>query len=158
MISKEDLKKNNILGYLEDDMLDKLIPLIKVQKFEEMENIYKGEDEAENFFMLKKGKIILEQRITELMTVSVETITPGQSFGWASIIGENVYTIDAMCVEPSEVFVVNRDVILDVLEGDHVLGYKMMKIIVYVLKERMNRTTGQFVRAITAHPEIHTLE
>ncbi len=158
MISKSDLKKNNILGYLDDDKLEKLLPLIELNKYQEMEVIFKEDELSKNFYMLKSGKVLLEQRISDLVTVTVGSVAPNDSFGWSSIIDEGLYSTNAICSEQSEVYVVSGEAIISLLEDDHSMGYQMMKKIMDILKERLNHRTDQFIRAITAHPEINSIE
>ena len=77
MITKDELRKIVILGYLTDSMMEKLIPLVERIHLNEQDYLFRQGDLAEKFFMLNRGKVLLEQRISDKMTVSIESIRPG---------------------------------------------------------------------------------
>ncbi len=158
MISKSDLKNNNILGALYDDMLDKIIPSISLNAYGEMEYVFKENEPADNFYMIKRGRVVLEHSVVHKVAVTVGAVLPGDSFGWSSIINDENYTINAVCTEPSEIYSVNGQEIISILDSDHTMGYQMMKKIMDVIRRRLNHRTEQFIKAITAHPEIVALD
>ncbi|PIE71226.1 MAG: hypothetical protein CSA22_04145 [Deltaproteobacteria bacterium] len=157
MISVDEFKNNHVLGNLSDAMLEKIIPLTDVLAFRSREYVFKHGESADHFYMLKRGKVLIEQRVSPFVTVSVGSLAPGESFGWDAVSGEAVYKLDSICVEASEVYTVNRDAFLALMEKDLELGFRMMRLGVSVLKKRLDHRTDQFVRALHTHPEIHEL-
>ena len=80
MIDIQDLKQFVILEYLSDEMLKKLVPITETLLFDKNEKIFQQGDKADRFFLLKKGKVLLELRITDNITVSMSGVKPGFSF------------------------------------------------------------------------------
>jgi CRP-like cAMP-binding protein len=162
MISKEELRKVVILQYLTDSMLEKLIPIVERAHYNEQQYIFRQGDTAERFFMLNRGKVLLEQRITDKMTVSIESIRPGYSIGWSGMLTGDLepysrYTSDAICTEPSELFIVNGYELNNLLDGDHDIGYLICRRLIRVISRRLRHRTEQFVRIIKQHPDINNL-
>ncbi len=162
MITTEELRKIVILGRLNEPMLEKVAPLIERRHFEEGEAIFREGDTAEHFFMLRSGKVLLEARLTDKMTVSIDSIKPGYSFGWSAMLSQELgpystYTSDAICAETCEVFAANGDQFQDMLEADHDMGYILTKRLNVVVKQRLVHRTEQFIRLIKRHPDIHNL-
>lgn len=162
MINKEELRKMVILGQLSDAMLEKLLPLVERKHYEEREYIFREGDTAERFYMLKRGKILLEQRLSDKMTVSIDSIKPGYSFGWSAMLGGGLepysrYTSDAICAEPCEIFFVMGEEFQELLENDHNMGYLLTRRLNRVIKQRLVHRTDQFIRLIKKHPDIHNL-
>ena len=62
MISREDLKQIHMLRHLTDEMLDKLIPIIDLLHFDKRELIFRQGEKSQRFYMLKEGKVILEEK------------------------------------------------------------------------------------------------
>ena len=60
MVSREELKQIVILAHLDDRMLDKLMPLVDQMMYDQNDVIFKESDMADRFYMLKRGKILLE--------------------------------------------------------------------------------------------------
>jgi CRP-like cAMP-binding protein len=162
MISKEELRRIVILGYLTDSMLEKLIPLVERVHLNEQDYLFRQGDLAENFFMLNRGKVLLEQRISDKMTVSIESIRPGYSIGWSGMMSGGLepysrYTSDAICTEPSELFAISGEELNNVLDEDHDMGYMLCRRLIRVISRRLRHRTEQFVRIIKQHPDIENL-
>jgi CRP-like cAMP-binding protein len=157
MITKEDLKQIMMLGHLTDEMLDKLIPLTELQHFDKREFIFRQGEKAQYFYMLKKGKVILEQKITDKIAVSVSAIKPGHSFGVSAMLDGDVYNLDAVCAEPCKVFSFRDEKIKALFEEDHSLGFIMSQQLLHIIKKRYDIRTEQFIKTLRHHPEISSL-
>ena len=162
MISKDDLRRMVILREFTDDMLEKMIPLVERMQFDERQPVFRQGDSADLFYLLIKGKVLLEQRLSDKMTVSMDAIKPGYSFGWSAIVRGTLdpysrYTSDAICVESSEVFGIKGENFIDMLEADHFMGYLINRNLNRVIKQRLVYRTEQFVRIIKRHPDMESL-
>ena len=157
MISRKDLKQIVMLGYLTDEMLDKLIPITDLLLFDENEFIFRQGDNANRFYMLKLGKVLLELKITGDITVFISAIKPGFAFGWSSMLDSEVYTVDALCSEPCEILSFRAEKIKLLFEKDHSLGYIMSQRLLRIIKKRYDTRTEQFIKTISHHPDITRL-
>ena len=157
MISIEDLKQIIMLSYLTDEMLEKLIPITELLHFDKREVIFGQGEKSQRFYMLKEGKVILEQKITDKIAVSVSAIKPGNSFGWSAMLDEEEYTIDAVCADPCKVFSLRDDNMKALFEKDHSLGYIVSQRLLHIIKRRYDIRTEQFLKTIRHHPEISSL-
>ena len=157
MITIADLKQIVILTYLTDPMLDKLARIIDVLKFDKGEVIFRAKEPSERFYMVRLGKILLEQRISDHVTVLVGAIKPGFAFGWSALIENEVYTSNAICDEPSEVFSFKREKIFKLFDQDPEMGYRMHQRLLIILKKRFDYRTEQFQLAIKNHPDMKSL-
>ena len=154
MILFEDLKKIVILGYLTDEMIAKLMPVIRLSSFSAREFIFSELDPADNFFMVKRGKVLLEQRVSDKITVSLGAVKPGFSFGWSTMLGGEHYTSDAVCAEDCEVFTIKGQKFVAVLDQDPHMGYLVMQRLLHVVKKRLDLRTEQFLRVLKHHPDL----
>ena len=157
MISGKDLKQIVMLGYLTDEMIDKLVPITDLLRFEENEYIFRQGDKADRFYMLKKGKVLLELKINANITVFISSIKAGYSFGWSSMLDDENYTVDALCSEPCEILSFRADKVKRLFEEDHSLGYIMSQRLLRIIKKRYDIRTEQFVKTITHHPDMARL-
>lgn len=156
MIPIEDLRQIIILEKLSDQMLEKIIPNISILKLREQETVFDEGGNASHFYMLQRGKVLLEKKISDKITVSLGAIKPGFSFGWSSIFGEP-YSFKASCAEISEILMIKADNILQLLKNDHSMGFLVMQSLTRVMKNRMDRVEKQFLRAIREHPDFESL-
>ncbi|MFO7838956.1 MAG: cyclic nucleotide-binding domain-containing protein [Desulfosalsimonadaceae bacterium] len=156
MATKENLHSMRILQELSDEMLEKLLPFIEMQHFEEREDIFREGERHEKFYMLKKGKVLLEKRISDKITISIASIKPGFSFGWSAMLNEPL-RLDALCSEPSVVYALSAKATLQLMENDPNMGYLIYKQLIQIVQRRLDLRTEQFVRMITRHPDIEPL-
>ncbi|MCP3875958.1 MAG: cyclic nucleotide-binding domain-containing protein [Desulfobacteraceae bacterium] len=157
MIHTDDLKQFIMLGYLSEDMLKSLIPITDILSFNKDEMVFKEGEKADRLFLLHKGKILLEQRVTGTMTVSLSSIKPGFSFGWSAMLDNNLYSSDAICAEPCEVYSFRESRIKNLMEKDHSMGFIISQRLLYVIKKRFDARTDQFIKTIKLHPDISKL-
>ena len=157
MISRDELKQIVMLGYLKDEMLDKLSPFVDVLNYSEREYVFRQGDAADRFYMLRRGKILFERRGSEKMSVTMGSVKPGYSFGWSSMVDVRFYSTDAVCAEPSEVFSVRGHKLKGLLESDHSMGYIFSQRLLRVIKSRLDHRTEQFMRVIRNHPDLKSL-
>lgn len=157
MVSIEELKKINVLDRLTQPMLEELQPLTQLNLFGEQHVIYEEGQEAKHFYMLLKGKVILEVEAAELIMISLEAIKPGYSFGWSALYPGSKYKTYAICVEPCEMMAVPGGRFLELLEENHTLGYRFMRGVSGILKARIERRTRQFLQVMSKHPDLQKL-
>ncbi len=154
MVTRNELKQIVLIGHLTDEMLDKLIPITDLLHFDEKEFIFRQGDKSDRFFMLKKGKVLLELKVSDKITVFVSAIKPGFSFGWSAMLDEEYYTVHALCSEPCEVYSLRTKKLKALFEKDHSLGYIISQRLLVILKKRYDIRTEQFIKTIKHHPDL----
>jgi PAS domain S-box-containing protein len=154
MIAFDDLRKILLLENVSDAMLGKMVPLLEMHVFGERDIIFQQGDDAEMFYLLKEGKVLLEVDASDTISVSMGAMKAGFSFGWSSLFPGSSYTATAVCVEPTEIFAIPGKDFVRFMDGDHDNGYDVMWKITAILRRRLGRRTGQFLRAIEHHPDI----
>ena len=157
MVSTEDLKKMAVMTHLKDDMLNRITSITDVLTFDDQEIIFRQGDFADRFYMVKRGKVLLEQRLAEKITVSVGSIKPGFAFGWSTMIEQGYYTTDAVCAEPCEIFSMKGEKIRALCDQDPYMGFLLVRRLLVILKKRYDHRTEQFVKVITHHPDMKAL-
>lgn len=157
MVSRGDVKNIVIFSYLTEDMIQKLLPEIELLRFKNGEIIFRRGESANTFYSLKWGKILLEQRISEKVTISMGTVKPGYSFGWSSMLGDEKFTLDTVCGEPCEVLSIRAKTLLAMLEEDHSMGYRLMQRLMHMLKRRLDTRTELLLKLLSNHPDIQPL-
>ena len=157
MVSRTDVQDIVILGHLTDEMIQKLLPEIELLRFEEGEIIFRRGDPAKFFYMLKRGKILLEQRISDKVTISMGTVKPGFSFGWSAMLEDEKFSLDTVCGEPCEVLRMRSRTMLAMLEEDHSMGYRFMHRLLHMLRRRLDIRTELLLKLLSNHPDIQPL-
>jgi CRP-like cAMP-binding protein len=157
MADKEALKKIEVFKGLSEDMLETLAALTKSREYEEGEVVFREGDSADGFFMLKRGKILLEQRISDTATVSLGAVKPGYSFGWSAILDGGTFTLDTICSEDSEVLYIERKEIIGIMEENAEMAKILNQNLIRIIKNRLDHRTIQLLRVIKNHPDMNAL-
>jgi len=157
MVSMEDIKAIYLLADLTDDIREKMRSITESRRYEEREVIYEEGESAENFYMLKRGKILLEVEVSKQIIISLGSIKSGYSFGWSALIPDSKHTSYAVCTEPCEVLITPGKKFQELLDEDHAMGFVFMSGVMKVLKNRLDRRTGQFLKVMIKHPDIQKL-
>jgi CRP-like cAMP-binding protein len=157
MVTVEDLRQIVMLTYLTDAMLENLAKIVDLLKFDQDEIIFRERDPSERFYMLRSGHVLLEQRISGEVTAIVGAIKPGYSFGWSAMLQEELYTVSAICKEPSEVFSFKAQKIRRLFRQDPEMGLRMHQRLMVIIKKRLDLRTEQFKKAIKNHPDMQSL-
>ncbi|MCP4665807.1 MAG: cyclic nucleotide-binding domain-containing protein [Deltaproteobacteria bacterium] len=155
MISIEDLKKVVILQRLTNRMLETLTPHVQLRQFEEKDVIFEEGEKADDFYMVKRGKVLLEVELAKDVIIALGTVKTGFSFGWSALLDvESSYASYAVCVEPCEIFSIPGDKFREILDQDHDMGYLVNQGVINAMKSRLERRTGQFLKVMSKHPDI----
>jgi CRP/FNR family cyclic AMP-dependent transcriptional regulator len=157
VLAREDLKQIIMIAHLTEPMQDRLSQIIDVLKFDKDEILFKEGEPARRFYMLRSGNVLLEQRISDKVSACVGSVKPGFSFGWSAMVDNGVYTTEAVCTEPSEIYSFKREKINKLLEQDPEMGFRMYQRLLELIKKRLDYRTVQFRQAIKNHPDLQDL-
>jgi CRP-like cAMP-binding protein len=156
MVTRDSLVSMLILENLSGEMLDILLPHIEERQFEAREVIFREGDRSHYFYMIKSGKVLLEKRISPKITVSIASIKPGYSFGWSALLNDPL-RLDAVCSEPSTIYMLDAVESMQVMEENPQMGYLIYRNLIRIVQRRLDLRTEQFVRVISRHPHIQPL-
>ncbi|MCF8033391.1 MAG: Crp/Fnr family transcriptional regulator [Desulfarculaceae bacterium] len=157
MASVSELKEIYLVQNLAEKMLAALAPLAEERHFEEKDVVFEEGLAADQFYMLRSGKVLLKVDVNPAVTISLGAIKPGYSFGWSSLMEGMTYTSQAACAEPCEMLVLNGAKFREVLDQDHTMGYQVMDGIVRIMENRLKRRTEQFIKTLRKQMEIWDL-
>lgn len=158
MLSYEDVRDIVDLSHLTNEMLDAVLPHIDILQFDAEDIIFQEGDPADRLFFLKRGKVLLEKRISDKISFSIGAVKPGNSFGWSAVMGRGMaYSTMTLCAESSMVYSIRSDKMLNLLDKDHELAYIFYQRLLWVVKSRLDHRTAQFVTVLRNHPDIESL-
>ena len=79
----------------------------------EGDKLFENGDQADRFYVLLKGSVIMERGKDKLYTAE----KPGEIFGWSALIHRDDYAASAKCNEKSELLNIKREPFLKLLEN-----------------------------------------
>ena len=164
------IEKNLLAGFkffsdVAPDALEMIARIGEVLELEPEEVVFHFEEPAEHFYGLLKGEIDLSIVFTDKVLKTdieyeesiqaslvdeekwlvVDTVCPGQVFGWASLVGPGRRTVTAQCTEASRVIAIAAGDLRTMLEADHSLGYLIMTKLTNIISNRLQHRTDRLI-------------
>ncbi|MBM4339028.1 MAG: cyclic nucleotide-binding domain-containing protein [Deltaproteobacteria bacterium] len=139
MITVEWLKKTELFDGLDETRLGNLLSESVVKPCLTGEIIFRQGEEANGLYILIKGAVELTvktQEKTDLMTSKIEK--EGAVFGTASLMEPFRFNVSAVCLKPSEVLVLDANLIRRKMEDDPKIGMEIMKKLASIFFNRLN--------------------
>ncbi len=115
-------------------------------KFEPGELIFREGDPANRFYLIQKGKVMLESHVGSRGRVPVQTVESGEVLGWSWLFPPYFWHFDARAVEPTEAIFFYGTPLRDECENDHDLGFELVKRMAEVMMKRLQATRRQLMK------------
>ena len=102
-------------------------------------------EEANQFYLIRQGRVALEIQTPNRGALTIQTIGEGEVFGWSWLFPPYRWNFSARAVEPILAIGLNGKCLREKCEKDHSLGYDLMKRASKIMIERLNATRIQLL-------------
>jgi len=120
----ERLKRQEIFQRLRPEQVDLLSEASKVTKFKAGEMVYRQGEKAERFYIVLKGQVSLRLPArTAGLSVLIDELTEGDLFGGCVSSNLDAYSLNAQCMEDSEILVTSVSALRAIMDRDPRIGY-----------------------------------
>ncbi len=133
------LKQHPFLEGLPDSQVRKLASLAREVEFEEDEIVFRAGERSTNFCLLYCGSAAVEIR-TPYYGLCVQTLGPGEAFGWSSLLGEHHTVFQVRAREPSNAIFIDGQKLADACNKDPKLGLEIFRRLAQVVARRVRAT------------------
>ena len=123
----------------------------KNARFEAGDYICHEGEAADQFYLLREGRVALQVAAPGHGVATFLTLGPGEVFGVNWLAPPYRWTYDARALERARVVAMDGRCLRDKCEADHDLGYAVMKRLMPVLIERLHATRIQFLDLYGPH-------
>jgi CRP/FNR family transcriptional regulator, cyclic AMP receptor protein len=110
------------------------------------EIVFREDDIANRFYLIREGKVVLESRDKNEKPVEVQTIGANDVLGWSWLFAPYYWHFDARTVEPTRAIFFYGTRLREQCDRDPALGYELMKRMANVVIERLQSTRRQLVQ------------
>jgi CRP/FNR family transcriptional regulator len=147
----EEFNKFDFFNAFSEKQLAELIKVTETKTFKKGSEIYKEGDRANYIFLVSKGWVSLRKVDPERdIGISFENREKGELFGTACFMKPQEYTLNAVCMEDSEVLKMDADKLFDLFQKDYQMGYLFLKEIAKVYFERYKSVKRQLYEMVKA--------
>jgi CRP/FNR family transcriptional regulator, cyclic AMP receptor protein len=120
-------------------------------RFEAERYLFHEGDPANEFFLIRHGKVALEICPPGRTPIVIATLGQGEIVGASWVVPPYRWTFDARAVELTRAVGIDAACLRGKCEADHHLGYEMMKRFLPVLVKRLDATRLQILDVYGRH-------
>jgi len=167
MIETDILKQFHIFSDTPPEDLTAIAPIGEVLEFEASQTVFKEGDRAADLYGVGDGEIELgitvqdkilktdiqyeEALQTSIETIEnvivVESIDPGEIFGWSAFINPRMFTSTAKCSQPARILSLPADELKSILTQKPQIGFVFMERLSEVISRRLRNRTEKLVES-----------
>jgi CRP/FNR family transcriptional regulator, cyclic AMP receptor protein len=145
------LKEHPFFAGLREEFATLVCGCAKNVRFEAGQYLFHEGDPADQFYLLRHGKVALQVAGPGRGAVTFRTLGPGETVGLSWLIPPYRWTYDAKALELTRSIAIDASCLRQKCEADHDLGYEMMKRFMPVLLERLEATRMQILDVYGTH-------
>ncbi|MBZ5514159.1 MAG: cyclic nucleotide-binding domain-containing protein [Acidobacteriia bacterium] len=136
------------LSGLEDRHLDLLVGCACNVRFDAGQFILREGEEANQFYLIRHGKVALEVLAPGHGPIIILTLGEGEVLGWSWLVPPYRWRFDARAVELARAIALDGKCLRTKSEEDHDLGYELLKRFAHIIEKRLAATRLQLLMAI----------
>jgi CRP/FNR family transcriptional regulator, cyclic AMP receptor protein len=131
------VSEHPFLRGLTHDQLTHLADCALPAQFKAGQIIFREGEKAKLFYLIEKGKVVLESKAEFGEPVVIDTIGAGDLLGWSWMMPPYKWRFTARAVEPTEAVYFAGTILRDYCERDHSLGFELHKRLSAVMMKRL---------------------
>lgn len=114
-------------------------------RFDAGQFVLREGEEANNFYIIRHGKVSLEIFTPDRGSITIQTIGEGEVLGWSWLIPPYHWHYDARALELTRAIALDGKCLRMKCEQDHDLGYEILKRFAHVITQRLEATRLQLM-------------
>ena len=107
--------------------------------------LFERGESANNLYILREGSI--ELTIGDNGHVTHVIKTPGEAFGWSSLVNHHVYTASAVCSSPTEVIRIDSEKLNMIFESNPAAGLMFFRRLAEIISKRVATSYNLLLRS-----------
>ena len=139
------VREHRFFAGLEEEFSKLVCGCAKNVRFDAGQYLFHEGDDADQFYLLRHGRVSLEVTAPGRGVISFQTLGEGEIVGVSWLIPPYRWAYDAKALELVRAIAMDATCLRGKCEADHDLGYEMMKRFVPVLVERLHGTRLQML-------------
>ena len=124
----------------------------KNERFEAGQFLFREGEEADQFFVIRHGKVAVQIGAPPRGVVTIQTWTDGEILGWSWLLPPYRWRCSAKAMELTRVIALDGKCLRQKCEADHDLGYELLKSFADVLARRVDMTYVQLLDLYANEP------
>ncbi len=145
------LAEHPFLKGLDHRFLEILVGCASNVRFDAGQFVFREGSEANNFYIIRHGKVSVEVFAAGRGSITIQTIGEGDILGWSWLIPPYNWRFDAKAIELTRAIALDGKCLREKCERDHDLGYELLKRFSHIIAQRLEATRLQLLDIYGAH-------
>ncbi len=128
---------------LSEDVIQLVAGCTRNVRFDADKYLFREDDPADEFFLIRHGRVALEMAAPGRTAVTFQTVPEGDVVGLSWLIPPYRWAYDARALDLVRAIGIDAKCLREKCDSDHDFGYAMMMRFVPVLVERLHATRLQ---------------
>ena len=107
--------------------------------------IFKEGEEANQFYLIRAGKVALEIMAPHNKALTVETLEQGDLLGWSWLVPPYIWSFHARAIQETRAIALDGKCLRTKCEQNHDLGYDVLKRFAQLMARRLQATRFQLL-------------
>ena len=139
------LSKHPFFEVLHSNYLKTLTGCASNVRFPRGQMIFKEGEEANEFFLIREGRVAIEVFSEARGPVTIQTLGEGEVLGWSWLVPPYYWRFDARAVDEVRALALDGRCLREKCETDPRLGYELLKRFALVITRRLEATRIQLL-------------
>ncbi|MBZ5679616.1 MAG: cyclic nucleotide-binding domain-containing protein [Acidobacteriia bacterium] len=114
-------------------------------RFEASTYIFKEGEEANEFYLIRAGRVALEIFAPQRKPIIVETLSEGDILGWSWLLPPYHWKFHAQAIQVTRAIALDGKCLRTKCEQNHDLGYEVLKRFAQIVERRLEATRIQLL-------------
>jgi len=136
---------------MKEEHMDLLVGCASNVRFDAGQFILREGQEANNFYLLRQGKVALDVYAPERGGITIQTLGAGDILGWSWLVPPYRWRFDARAVDLTRAIALDGKCLRQKCENDCCLGYELLKRFTQVMVEHLTATRLQLLNVYDSH-------
>lgn len=145
------LAQHPFLKGLEPRYIQLIVGCASNVRFAAGEFIFREGEEANQFYIIRHGKVALEVFAPDRGPLIIDTLGEGEILGWSWLIPPYHWRFDAQAVELTRAIALDGKCLRTKCEEDHDLAYELLKRFTHLVAQRLDVTRLQLLDIYGVH-------
>ena len=141
----EELSGHPFLSGMEERLVGAVADCAHDVTFEPGRTIFRQGEEANEFYLITRGRVAVEMPVASGGTMVIQTLTGGAALGWSWLVPPHRWRFDARSVELTHAVAFDGRCLRGKIETDHDLGYELLRRFAVVMAQRIEASRIQLI-------------
>jgi len=139
------LREHPFFREVKESHLRSIIESSTVERFEPGDVIFREDEPAQTFYLIRSGKVALQQVSYRIEPFTIITLNQGDIVGWSWLFPPYRWRLTAKALEITRAIAIDGAKLRVRCDEDHDLGYELMKRFAEIIDHRFDAVSEHLV-------------